>query len=107
VIIKILVIMQWKSLYQNPLLARPCDFTYREGFTIACFDGVASSDGNLCGAGGFLKINGSKVTKWLMNCGQGTNTKVELLGVWASLTMVQHLQHTNIQLLGDSKVVID
>jgi ribonuclease HI len=92
---------------QKPLQTRPSDFTYHEGFTIACFDGAANADGNLCGTGGFLKTHGSNVTRWIMNCGQGTNTKAELLGVWASLTVAQHLSYTKLQILGDSKVVID
>jgi ribonuclease HI len=40
--------------------------------------------------------------------GKGTNTKeVELMGVWATLTIAHHLSYPKLQILGDSKVVID
>ena len=42
-----------------------------------------------------------------MNCGVGTNTKEKLLGVWATLTLATHLSIQKLQVLGDSKVVIE
>jgi ribonuclease HI len=44
--------------------------------------------------------------RWIINDGQGTNTKVELLGVWAAIRLALHLSISRIQLVGDSKVVI-
>jgi hypothetical protein len=37
----------------------------------------------------------------------GTNTREELLGVWASLTLAHRLGIEQLQVLGDSKTVID
>jgi len=43
----------------------------------------------------------------MINCGGGTNTKVELLGAWIALTLAKYLNITNLHLMGDSKVVIE
>jgi ribonuclease HI len=41
-----------------------------------------------------------------LNCGQGSNTKAELLGAWTSLVLAS--RHTDVLLLlGDSKITID
>jgi hypothetical protein len=54
---------------------------------IAWFDGAAQLDGSLCGAGGHIFINSHTSYRWTLNGGQGTNTKVELLGAWDSLIL--------------------
>jgi ribonuclease HI len=41
-----------------------------------------------------------------LNCGQGTNTKAELLGAWASLVLAKRYTE-ELLLLGDSKLAID
>jgi len=58
-------------------------------------------------SGGVLKTLDLTVYRWVMNYGEGTNTKAELLGVWATLTLATHLSLQKLQVLGDSKVVID
>jgi ribonuclease HI len=75
--------------------------------TIAWFDGAAQLDGNQCGAGGVFKTPDLTVYRWVFNCGGGTNTRAELLGVWATLMLASHLSFHRLQVLGDSKVVID
>jgi len=57
--------------------------------------------------GGVIKFPYYSVTKWVYNCNRGTNTKVELLGAWATLFMASHLSINCLQILDDSKVVID
>jgi len=42
-----------------------------------------------------------------LNCGNGKHKKAKLLGVWETLTVAHHLSLTKLQILGDSKVVID
>jgi hypothetical protein len=65
-----------------------CFIQHEEGTTTtAFFDGVASSDRFSCGAGGVIKITENFVYMWFFNCGGGTNSKVELLGIWASLSL--------------------
>jgi ribonuclease HI len=60
-----------------------------------------------CGAGGIIKTHESKIMKWFINCGAGTNTKAKLMGLWATLTMATHWSIKKLQVLGDSKVIID
>jgi ribonuclease HI len=78
----------------------------RTGYAIAFFDGAASAGGFNCGAGGAIKCPNSQAYRWFFNCGDGTNTKAELLGAWATLTISKLLNLQYIQVLGDSKVVI-
>jgi ribonuclease HI len=77
------------------------------GYTLACFDGAAASTGFCCGAGGFFKSHTKRTTKWFLNCGVGTNTKAELLGLWTSLALASLWSINHILVLGDSRVIID
>ena len=77
------------------------------GHTLVCFDGAAQLDGRVCGAGGIFKHHPSRVTKWFLNCGLGTNTKAELMGLWASLTLAAMWSINHLLVLGDSRVIID
>ena len=54
-----------------------------------------------------IKITEHSTYKWTLNCGHGTNTMAEFLGVWASLTLASRLSITDFIVLGDSKIVID
>jgi ribonuclease HI len=78
-----------------------------EGHTIAFFDGAAKSDGSCCGAGGFFKHHQSKITNWFINGGAGSNTRAELLGLWATLSLAAIWTLDELHILGDSKVIID
>jgi hypothetical protein len=71
------------------------------------FDGAAESSGLNSGAGGIIKLDGQCSYKWLINCGQGTNNRAELLGAWALLTLASRLSIQSIQVQGDSKIIID
>jgi hypothetical protein len=66
------------------------------GGIVGWFDGVAHSSGLNCGAGGIIRINEHRCYKWIFNCGPRTNTKAELLGAWALLTLASRLS-----ILGD------
>jgi ribonuclease HI len=73
---------------------------------VAWFDGASQQGGALCGAGGKLIINSHSSISWMINCRQGSNTKVELIGAWTSLILA--IRHTDtLLLLGDSKLIID
>ena len=54
-----------------------------------------------------INITEHSTYKWTLNCGHGTNTMAEFLGVWASLTLASRLSITDFIVLGDSKIVID
>jgi ribonuclease HI len=71
------------------------------------FDGVASSNGLQSGVGGMLKINDNTLYKWTFNTGPGTNNREELLGVWETLLLATRLHITELQVIRDSKIIID
>jgi ribonuclease HI len=54
-----------------------------------------------------INISDLSTYKWTLNCGHGTNTRVELMGVRASLTLASRLSIIDLLVLGDSKIVID
>jgi hypothetical protein len=58
---------------------------------VCWFDGVVHLSDLRCGAGGLIKTSENSVYKWTFNCGQGTNTREELLGAWATLFLVERL----------------
>jgi ribonuclease HI len=74
---------------------------------VGWFDGAALSNGLQSGAGGMIKINDNTIYKWTFNCGPGTNTRAELLGVWETLFLATRLHITDLQVIRDSKIIID
>jgi hypothetical protein len=58
---------------------------------ICWFDGASQNNGALCGAGGMIMTRGNTIYRWTLNYGMGTNTREELLGVWARLTLAHRL----------------
>jgi hypothetical protein len=71
------------------------------------FDGATQSNGLQSGAGGLLRITENSYYKWTFNCGPGTNTRAELLGVWATLNLAARFNIEALQIFGDSKIIID
>jgi hypothetical protein len=57
--------------------------------------------------GGVIRVNSHTKYKWLLNCGQGTNTREIFLGVWALLFLALRLHIYDLQVVGDSKIIID
>jgi ribonuclease HI len=74
---------------------------------VGWFDGAATADGTNSGAGGIISLNANTSFKWTFNTGAGTNNRVELLGVWTTLFLSLRLHITGIQIIGDSKLIID
>jgi ribonuclease HI len=70
------------------------------GYSLGCFDGADI-------AGGSLKCLDALDYRWYFNYGEGSNTKAELLGAWATLTIAKCLEIQHIHVLGDSKVIVD
>jgi ribonuclease HI len=104
---RIVVSFTWQPPTTNPIPNGVCEITHLDGFMLACFDGAALLTEDCCAAGGIFKSYASRVTKWYLNCGVGTNTKAKLLGLWATLTLPSFWAIDKIQILGDSKVIID
>ena len=74
---------------------------------VGWFDGETSTDGMQSGAGGIIRISDMTVYKWTFNTGPGTNNRVELLGVWVTLFLALRLHLIELQIIGDSKIIID
>jgi ribonuclease HI len=77
------------------------------GYTLAFFDGASIAGGTICGVGSSLKCIDGSDTRWYFNCGEGSNNKAELLGAWATLTIAKIMGIQHIQVLGDSRVIVD
>jgi ribonuclease HI len=107
VIYRVLSLFSWQPSTVKPVLIKDIDLRLPEGFTLACFDGVALSTGLCCGAGGFFKTHQSRITKWFLNCGSGSNTKAELMGLWASLLLASSWSISHLLVRGDSSVIIN
>jgi ribonuclease HI len=107
VVHKILVSFSWQPSSIKVFPIKVCEITQAKGYTLACFDGATQSNGLCCGAGGIFKTHPSRITKWFINCGAGSNTKAELMGLWATLTLATFWSINQLQILGDSRVIID
>jgi hypothetical protein len=63
---------------------------------VGWFDGAAEASGSNSGAGGIIRTRDNRIFKWILNCGPGSNTRAELLGAWALLTLASRLFITDI-----------
>jgi hypothetical protein len=91
VIIKVMGLFKQQSSSNLVAPVRDCNILYLDGYSLAFFDGASQSKKTVCGAGGVIKTIDSHVYRWTLNGGEGTNTKAELLGIWATLTLANHL----------------
>jgi hypothetical protein len=92
-------IAQHHRITRPPLL----DWNLAVGF----FDGASQCEGSKCGAGAILKCPELGFYSLKLNCGPGTNTRGELLALWSILFFAHYKQIKSLQLVGDSKVIID
>jgi ribonuclease HI len=104
---RVLATFSWQPSTLKPFIYKELDLRLPAGFTLACFDGAAQANGSCCGAGGFFRAHPERITKWSLNCGRGTNTKAELLGLWVTLSLASCWNITHLHICGDSKVIID
>jgi hypothetical protein len=74
---------------------------------VGFFDGASQDKGAKCGAGAILKCPVLGTFRLKMNCGRGTNTRGELLALWCILFFACYKKVTRLQLVGDSKIIID
>jgi ribonuclease HI len=71
------------------------------------FDGAAEATRLNSGAGGIIKTRDNRIYKWTLNCGPGSNTRAELMGAWALLTLASRLFINDLHVKGDSMIVIN
>jgi ribonuclease HI len=74
---------------------------------VGWFDGETQSIGQQSGAGGVIRNFDHSIYKRTFNCGVGTNTRAQLLVVWATLTLATRLDIRDIKVLGNSRIVVD
>ena len=68
------------------------------------FDGAAA--GNLGGAGFVLHLSDSHTIRFTLGCVRSTNTRYELLALWALLAVTKQLGIPLLTIYGDSLVII-
>ena len=73
----------------------------------AFFDGASQGDPPLGGDGAVIFFSTTEKKKIKYAMGQASNNKAELSALWATLRVAQNSQIQEIQIFGDSKVVID
>jgi hypothetical protein len=54
-----------------------------------------------------IKLTDHTKFTWTYNCCEGTNTKAKLLGAWTTLILATRLNILDLQVLGDSRIIID
>jgi ribonuclease HI len=74
---------------------------------VGFFYGASQDGGSRCGAGVVLKCPVLGVYSIKMNCGHGTNSQGEILALWCILFFAHFKQISCLQLVGDSKVIVD
>jgi ribonuclease HI len=104
---KIRLSFNWKQFTASAPPPRALHLDLADGHTLAFFDGAALANGSRCGVGGYFKTHQSRSTYWFINCGPGTNTKAELLGLWTTLTLAALWSIDDLHVQGDSRVIID
>jgi ribonuclease HI len=74
---------------------------------VGFFDGSSSSNGSVCASGVVIKMLNGTTHLIRFNSGEGLNSKEELLGLWALLFISSQLNIHQLQVCGDSKLIID
>ena len=86
--------LKHRSIGMSPMIQFPCGF----------FDGAATKDKG--GAGFVLHFNNSHSIHFSMGCGRCTNTKAEMMALWALLTVSKIMGIPLLSIYGDSLVII-
>ena len=84
-----------RALGPGLVLVYPCGF----------FDGASTS--NIRGVGFCLFLNESHSFEFAMGAGNCTNTKAELVGLWALLHTTQMMGIPTLKIFGDSTVIVN
>ena len=84
-----------RALGPGPVLVYPCGF----------FDGASAK--NVGGVGYCVFLNESHSLEFALGAGNCTNTKAELVGLWALLHTTQMMGIPTLKVFGDSLVIIN
>ena len=77
------------------------ELAYPYGF----FDGAAAE--RIGGVGFMLELNEEHTFSFSMGCGRSTNTRAELLALWALLFAAKDFGIPSLNIFGDSTVIIN
>ena len=83
-----------RSIGMPPQIIYPCGF----------FDGATA--GNIGGSGFVIYLSGSHCMYFSLGCGNSTNTRSELLALWALLAVTKHMGIPLLTIFDDSLVII-
>ena len=83
-----------RNIGPSPLISYPCGF----------FDGATA--GNIGGAGFVIHLNATYFISFSLGCGRSTNTRFELLALWAILKVNKLMGIPMHLIFGDSLVII-
>lgn len=97
--IKVSLAGKGRRIDRPPLI----DWDMEVGF----FYGVSQDRGTRCGAGAVIKCPVLGTYRLKMNCSNGTNTKGQILALWCILSLACYKKIDRLQLVGDSKIIID
>ena len=86
--------VKYRNIGTPPQIIYPCGF----------FDGAAA--GNIEGSGFMIHLSGTHCLYFSLGCGSSTNTRSELLALWALLSMTKHMGIPMLTIFGDSLVII-
>jgi hypothetical protein len=82
----------WSSINPRTVIIKTKHHTISQvEFPTTWFDGASQSNNMQSSAGGVIHISQNTLCRRTFNCGQGTNTRVELLAAWASLLLTSRL----------------
>ena len=84
-----------RAMGQGPVIVYPCGF----------FDGASVK--GVGGVGYCLILSKSHTFEFALGVGPSTNTKVELIGLWALLHTAQMMGLPKLRIYGDSSVIIN
>ena len=87
--------MNIRNIGPGPMLVYPYGFL--EGVAVDCLGGV----------GFFLALSNVHSLKFTLGCGQSTNTRAELLALWALLVVEKDMGLPSLHIFGDSFVIIN
>jgi hypothetical protein len=71
------------------------------------FDGVSKATRLNSGARGIINTWDNHIYKWTLNCGPGSNTRAELMGAWALLTLASRIFINDLHVKGVLMIVIN
>jgi ribonuclease HI len=77
------------------------------GTTTGWFNGAAQDSGMKSGASVVISTDVHTKFRWTLNYGSGTNNRAKMLGVWALLALASQLHIQDLQVFGDSRIVIE